>query len=109
MPLFGDKQDHTADDQAARTRLEWAEGAPPPDLAAELMDVAFRDSGDYRDMAVKELIEWLLFPGRPELNTKDVKRAVGSTGELERAVLEAIQLLEHAELILGVQINGGRV
>jgi hypothetical protein len=100
MPLFGERQDHAADDQAARTRLEWAEGAPPADIAAELTDVVLRESGDYRDMAAKELIEWLLFPGRPELNTKDVKRAVGSADELERAVSEAIQPLEHAELIL---------
>ena len=100
MPLFGEKQDHSADDQAARAKVEWACSAPVADLAAELVS-AFRSRRD-RDM--RDLVNWLLFPRRPELqNTRDVKRVVGSTEELERDLLEAIQLLEHAELILGVE------
>ena len=103
MPLFGEKQDRTADDQAARAKLEWAESLPPADLAAELMSVAFRSSGD-RD--IRQMIDRLLSPKFDELQSRrGVKRAVGSTKELERTVLEAIQLLEHSELILCAQIH----
>ena len=101
MPLFGEKQDRTADDQAARAKLHWADSVPPADLAAELMSVAFRGSSD---LSMEELIGRLLVPRRHDMQSRrDVKRAVGSTKELERAVLEAIQLLEHSELILCAQ------
>ena len=84
MPLFGEKQDPTADDQGARAKLEWAESLLPADLAAELMSVAFRRSGD-RD--IRQMIDRLLSPKFNELQSRrGVKRAVGSTKELERTV-----------------------
>jgi hypothetical protein len=74
------------------------------ELAAEIMWVAFHDRSDC-DMSIKELIEWLLFPESPESNARDVKRVVGSTDELQWAVWEALQLLEHSELVVTAPID----
>jgi hypothetical protein len=110
-----------AEDEPARAMVDWANSAPPADLAAELMaafgvpelgwdskyEVNGMPLGRLVGVGLQGLIDWLLFRGRPGPRTpRDWYRALGSsTTELEQAVLEALQVLEHAELILEASLG----
>lgn len=90
--------DPASADDWARAMFEWTIGAPRAELATELMG-AFgpggpRDSpyGDYLD--TENLVDWL-FIAHPRAG-KSVK---GQLSQLKRPIAEAVQLLEHAELV----------
>jgi hypothetical protein len=59
MPMFREKGDRTAEDQAARAMRDWAVGAPPAELAVELMG-AFNvpDGKSFDELG---LVSWLGF------------------------------------------------
>ncbi|EUA15170.1 hypothetical protein I546_0520 [Mycobacterium kansasii 732] len=80
---------------AAQPMVDWINGAPPGELAAELM-AAFDPnvSGRAPALALSEFSDWMFrgFPRRRGL-------IVPARSVLE-PMLEAIQLLEHSELIL---------
>jgi hypothetical protein len=99
MPLFR-KKDHTAEDEAGRVQFERLMALSPADLAAELMR-AFGPDGPRRgkDLSSVKLVQWLL---------RGV-RGVGGVShpgiKLDAAVQEAMQVLEHAELVRGIQLR----
>jgi hypothetical protein len=74
-----------AEDEWAQAMLEWAINAPPAELAAELM-AAF---GQGTELTPQKLVQWLLRGGSSR----------ASMGPLLVAIKEAVQLLEHAELV----------
>ncbi|WP_139800333.1 hypothetical protein [Mycobacterium kansasii] len=79
---------------AAQPMVDWINGAPPAELAAELM-AAFdpKMSGSTPALALSEFSDWMFrgFPRRSGL-------IVPARPVLE-PMLEAVQLLEHSELI----------
>jgi hypothetical protein len=82
--------------EAARSMLEWAYCAPPGDLAAELM-AAFGPAGPY---PWHTAFEWL-FRGYPcPSGIAGYRERKSYADMLERPILEAIQLLQHAELVV---------
>jgi hypothetical protein len=87
-----------ADDDAAQPMIDWANSVPPADLAVELMP-AFAPSGPragfYNVVARVSLVRWL-FRAYPKLNDFQISRY---EKELDMPVREAMQLLEHAELV----------
>ena len=81
-----------AEDDAGRAMLNWVNGVPPAELAAELM-AAFGPDGYQGDDNLKpgHLVDWL-FRGHRTIPGDYVKT-------LRRPIREAMQLLEHAELV----------
>jgi hypothetical protein len=99
MPLFG-KKDHTAEDEAGRVQFERLMALSPADLAAELMPAFGPDGPRHgKDFSSVKLVQWLL---------RGV-RGVGGVShpgiKLDAAVQEAMQVLEHAELVRGIQLR----
>jgi hypothetical protein len=92
MPMFGGQSDRTAADQAARAVFDWAIHLPPGDLAAELMTAFGAEKGRY--LSNFGLVNGLL-PSVPPKWVWDMPLSA----ELAGLVNEAVQLLEHAELI----------
>jgi hypothetical protein len=96
MPLFGGKD--PAEEQAAQTLVNWANSVPPADLATDLM-VAFGPDGPKggNRLGTGDLIKWLFrqYPN-PDRYAKPSK---GYLEQLDRPISEAVQLLEHAELV----------
>ena len=93
MRLFR-KKDHTVEDEAARVHFERLMALSPADLAAELMP-AFDPDGPHhgKDLSSVHLVTWLLRGYRSA-------GGVSHPGtKLNAAVLEAMQVLEHAELV----------
>jgi hypothetical protein len=78
----------------AQPMIEWVTNMPPADLAAELLG-AFGPGGSkntYGDFVTSgDLVDWL-FRGYP-------KPATSVKSQLLRPITEAMQLLEHAELV----------
>ncbi|WP_433566817.1 hypothetical protein ACQP1O_17490 [Nocardia sp. CA-151230] len=98
-------RDDMAENEAARAMIEWASTVSPADLAAELM-AAFGPDGPKggNDVHHSNLVEWL-FREHPNPGGY-VFQGGKSYGEpsrvyeqLHRPMREALQLLEHAELI----------
>jgi hypothetical protein len=89
---FG-KQDHTADDDVARVNFERLMALSTTDLAAELMP-AFGSDGPKpgKDLNHLVLVSWLLGGYRGA-------GGVSSRLQPDRAVIEALQVLEHADLV----------
>jgi hypothetical protein len=90
--------DPVAADDWARAKFEWAIGTPRAELATELMG-AFGPGGpidspiaDFLDSA--KLVDWL-FMAHPRAG----KAVRGQLSQLKRPIAEAVQLLEHAELV----------
>jgi hypothetical protein len=99
MALFG-KKDHTAQDAAARDHVEQLMALSPADLAAELMS-AFGPDGPRRgkDLNILQLVSWLLRG----------YRGAGGVSRREQLVVaarEAMQVLEHAELVQVRHLGG---
>ncbi len=99
MALFR-KRDHTAEDEAGRVRFDGLMALSPADLAAELMPAFGPDGpGHGKNLSSVKLVQWLL---------RGV-RGVGGVShpglKLDGAVQEAMQVLEHAELVRGVQLR----
>jgi|SRR6516165_11568180 hypothetical protein len=96
MPLFGAKD--PAEEATAQALVNWANSVPAADLAADLM-VAFGPDGRKggNQLGKGDLIEWLFReypnPGRY------AKPSKGYIEQLDRPIREAVQLLEHAELV----------
>ena len=80
MPLFGEKRDQVARDRAARLGVDWINSAPPADLAVELM----APFGDGTEWYALKFCDWL-----------DIKGDV----MMPQPIVEALQLLEHSELV----------
>jgi hypothetical protein len=103
MSLFR-KKDHTAEDDAGRVEFERLMALSPADLAAELMPAFGPDGPRHgKDLSSVKLVQWL-FRG---------VRGVGGVShpgiKLDAAVQEAMQVLEHAELVRGIKLrDGGR-
>ena len=90
MPLFGPSPE---EDAAAQPMFDWINSLPPGDLAAELM-AAFGGGGS---LDAATIVNWLFdLHGYPRLR-------LGAGRFLPEVpgcqVLEAVQLLEHAELV----------
>ncbi len=98
-------KDHMAknDDDAARAMFEWANSVPPAELAAEFM-AAFRPHGysGGNDLDVSILPQFTLAKRlfREYPNTSSTRSYANKSQALVR---EALQLLEHAELV----VSGG--
>jgi hypothetical protein len=73
--------------------IDWINGAPPGDLAAELMS-AFDPEVPRRVavLALSEFSEWM-FRGFPQR-----RGLIAPARPVQEALLEAVQLLEHSEL-----------
>jgi hypothetical protein len=119
MPLFGEKANHMANDDAAHPKLvnqpmiDWLNRVPPAELAAELMP-GFGPNGaepylrDSQDFTHRSLEEWLFYRhGYPYQGTPWSR--FYPDGRCW-PILEALQLLEHAELIYisEIQDSGDR-
>jgi hypothetical protein len=104
MPLFGPSpEERAAALDVVRPMITWVQGAPPADLATELM-AAFGPHGPGPDGATRtkrDLFQWLF---REHINftdntlrsiflRQDAEKQVGST------LLEALQLLELSALV----------
>ncbi len=73
---------------------DWINSAPPAELAAELMSVFGPDApGLARPLAVSEFRDWM-FRGHPKPSG-----LVSRARPVHESMAEAIQLLEHAELV----------
>jgi hypothetical protein len=83
MPLFGEKSDKAAQLLAAQPMIDWATNAPPAELAVELMG-AFAQGAE---LTPQGLASWL------------VRSSHLGTLQLHVPIREAMQLLEHAELV----------
>ena len=99
MALFG-KKDHTAEDEAGRVRFDGLMALSPADLAAELMPAFGPDGpGHGKNLSSVKLVQWLL---------RGV-RGIGGVShpgvKLDAAVQEAMQVLEHSELVRAVQLR----
>lgn len=91
MPVFGP---NPGEPDPAQQMVEWINGAPPGELAAELMsafDPLLADG--VRTLAASDFSDWMFrdFPPRPGF----ILRA----RPVQESILEAIQPLEHSELI----------
>jgi hypothetical protein len=99
MALFG-KKDHSAEDEAARVHFEQLMALSPADLAAELMP-AFGPDGPRRgkDLNILQLSSWLLrgYRGAGGVSRRE---------QLVAAAREAMQVLEHAELVQVRHLGG---
>jgi hypothetical protein len=104
MPLFGPSPEELeAALDVAGPMINWAWSVPPADLAAELMAV-FGPDGPGRDGKTidrYDLFKWL-FRGYANI-TNDTVKGISFRSHAEVQVrwpiLEAMQLLEHAELV----------
>jgi hypothetical protein len=110
MPLFGPSpEEREAALDVVRPMIAWVQGAPPADLATELM-AAFGPHGPGPDGATHSesgLFKWL-FRGHVDFTSttlkdiflrQDAQKQAGST------LQEAMQLLEHAELVCVMDIS----
>lgn len=90
MPVAGS---HPGEPDAAQPMIDWINTAPPAELAAEIM-AAFGPEVPRRVpvLAVSDFSDWM-FRGYPQ-RTGLILRA----RPVVEPILEAIQLLEHAEL-----------
>jgi hypothetical protein len=90
MPLFGKKRD-PAQDEAERAEIERLTALPPADLAVEIMP-AFGPEGPRggKEMSSLQIVIWLM---------RRHPRGTRNVDALHTAVREAMQVLEHAELI----------
>jgi hypothetical protein len=100
MPLFR-KKDYTAEDEAARVHFEQLMALSPTDLAAELMP-AFGPGGPRggKNLNILQLVSWLL---------RGYRGAGGGSRrqQLVTAVREAVQVLDHAELVQVRHLGSG--
>src|ERR1700757_3758670 len=80
------------DDKAARAMFDWAVSVPPADLAAWLMP-AFGPDGPKggNDLRQSDLVEGRWGGDRPP--------AFPGATKVKKPILEAVRLLEHAELV----------
>ncbi|MBV8965935.1 MAG: hypothetical protein JO191_07145 [Mycobacteriaceae bacterium] len=103
MPLFrASPEEINVALDAARPMINWAQSVPPADLAAELM-VALGPNGpgqSGKTVSQDDLVTWLL-RGYPDFSNNTIK-AVSirphANELLLSPILEAMQLLDHAEL-----------
>jgi len=100
MPLFREKKG-AAEDQdwygAAQPMIEWANSVPRVDLAVELMELFGRVDSCLR----QEIYVWLFgVPTEVPMWRGDL-RVAEVIERVEIPVCEALQLLEHAELVCG--------
>jgi hypothetical protein len=79
------------EDEAAQAMLHWAVNAPPGDLGSELMAAFGPDGWGGDELDPRNLVDWL-FRGHGMVPGSYVKT-------LHRPMREAMQLLEHAELV----------
>lgn len=92
MPLFG-KRDQPAEDDTARVHFEQLMALSTAELAAELMPAFGTDGPKHgKDLNRLVLVAWLLRGYRGA-------GGVSERRELDKAVIEALQVLEHAELV----------
>jgi hypothetical protein len=106
MALFGPSaEEREVALQVVRPMINWVQSVPPAELAAELM-AAFGPDGPSRDgktISESDLFKWLF---RGHINFTDsvnISRNMSLRQEAEKEVgstlREAMQLLEHAELV----------
>jgi hypothetical protein len=101
MPLFR-KKDHTAEGEVTQGRFEWLMGLSSADLAAELMPAFGPDGPRHgKDVHSLQLVSWLM---RRYRDGGNVSRPAE---KLYAAVREAMQVLEHAELVHARQSGDG--
>ncbi|HTQ16254.1 hypothetical protein [Mycobacterium sp.] len=97
MALFR-KRNHAAEGDAAQGDFESLMGLSPEDLAAELMPAFGPDGPRHgKDLHTLQLVSWLL---RRYRGANKVSRPAE---KLYAVVGEAMQVLEHAELVQGTQ------
>jgi hypothetical protein len=100
MPLF---EPSAAELAVARPLIDWLNESPPAEVATELM-AAFGPGGPTNGAGLTrdKLVEWMFRaypkPGAPGNGMFSVNTA--AQYPVGRPVLEALQLLEHAELVM---------
>jgi hypothetical protein len=97
VPLFGEKSDDAAEAQAAQPVIDWINGLSAADLADELMQAFGPDGLNGGDWVYEnDVIQWLCrgyaMPGHWDQNP--------ASAPVWKPILEALQLLQHAELIV---------
>jgi hypothetical protein len=99
VALFGNKEKKAAEDQAARAEVDRLLALPVPKLAEEIMP-AFGPGGARpgREVGLLQVGNWLL---------RDHRRGVKYMKELLQPIREAVQALEHAELVLRLGHGSG--
>lgn len=94
MPVFGPSP---GEPDPAQPMIDWINGAPPGELAAELMSAFDPDlrapSGQTSPLALSDFTDWMFrgFPARTGF--------ILPARPVQESTLEAIQLLEHSELV----------
>ena len=105
-PLFGNKAEKAAEEAAASAECDRLLALPRPQLAVEVMN-AFGPNGDRAAQSgnganLLQLMMWLM---------SSQPRGTGYLVKLEMPVREAVQILEHANLVVNRldRISGGHV
>ena len=99
MALFR-KKDHTAEDEAGRVHFERLMALSPAELAAELMPAFGPDGPAHgKNLSSVKLVQWLL------TGIRGIGGVSHPGTKLNAAVLEALQVLEHAELVRVIQLR----
>lgn len=101
MPVFGSP----GEPDPAQPMIDWINGAPPAELAAELMSAFDPEaSGRATPLALSDFRDWMFrgFPARSGF--------ILPARPVQESMLEAIQLLEHSELLYArwIQDNESR-
>jgi len=108
MPLFG-KNTAPADEDdwyaAAQPMIDWASSVPRADLAVEVMEVF--GSNDVGSCHTREIHAFLFgVPVQNPVGLRGDPRLARALEQVAIPVREALQLLEHAELVCGYLIDG---
>lgn len=89
-----------ADGEPAQAMIDWINGAPPAELAVEVMAVFGPDGprgGSTSRQSIHQFIDWM-FRGYPS-------PGLFRSYPVSEPMLEAVQLLEHAELVYVTDIH----
>ncbi|OBI90224.1 hypothetical protein [Mycobacterium sp. 1245805.9] len=88
--------------------FDWVNGAPPAELAAELM-AAFGPNGANggNDLGEQALVGWLFRGYYPNPGYRERVELLEYVKELRRPLREALQLLRHSELVYESQYGDG--
>lgn len=86
-----------AERAAAQPLIDWLDTAPPAEVAVELM-AAFADAGEV-SLTRDKILEWF-FRDYPKTYSGAMTVNTAASYPVARPVLEALQLLEHSELVM---------
>jgi hypothetical protein len=105
VPLFGEKKDPANEEDwfaAAQPMIEWASSVPRVDLAVEVMAVF----GSVDSIGAREIYASMFGVPTEVPVLRGDPNVLRALERVEIPVREAVQLLEHAELVCGYLLDG---